>query len=136
VLQILRQSIQARVSYSDFKKCCEKKKKEKKNMKKIRRTLKAHISGKAWRIQLKFGIGGATPRGNLHRKFRVFLVRECWATDAWKRRFLYSCKIHTCRSHAPGFLGRTTHYHVFWWVGIVSTMHSYVIILQKFLVCY
>ena len=32
-------------------------------MKKIRRTLKAHISGKAWRIQLKFGIGDATPKG-------------------------------------------------------------------------
>ena len=39
------------MSYSDFKRCCEKK-----NMKKIRRTLKAHISGTAWQIQLKFGI--------------------------------------------------------------------------------
>ena len=103
MLQISRQSIQARASYSDFKKCCEKKKKEKKNTKKIRRTLKAHISGKAWRIQFKFGIGGSTPRGNSHRKFRVFLFREFWATDAWKRRFLYSCKVHTCLSHAKGF---------------------------------
>ena len=43
MLQISRQSIQARTSYSDFKKCCEKKKK---NTKKIRRTLQVHISGK------------------------------------------------------------------------------------------
>ena len=110
VLQISRQSIEARMSYSDFKKCCEKK-----NTKKIRRSLKAHISGKAWRIQFKFGIRGATPQGNSHRKFRVFLFRECWATDAWKRHFLYSCKIHTCLSRAPGFLGRTTHYRVCWY---------------------
>ena len=48
-------------------------------MKKIRRTLKA---GMAWWIQLKFGIGGAPPRGNLHRKFCVFLLREFRATDA------------------------------------------------------
>jgi len=33
-----------------------------------------------------------------HRKFHVFLFRECWAKVAWKRRFLYSCKIHTCLS--------------------------------------
>jgi len=95
------------VSYSDFKKCCKKK-----NTKKIRQTLKAHISGTAWQIQLKFGIGGAPPRGNSHGKFCVFLFRECWATDAWKRRFLYSCKIHTCLSCTLGFLGRTTHYRV------------------------
>ena len=99
--------IQAHASYSHFKMCCEKKKK-------IRRTLKAYILGKAWRIQLKFGIGGATPRGNLHRKFRVFLFRECVSyrcvKTAW--RFLYSCKIHTCQSRAPGFLGRMTHYRV------------------------
>ena len=43
-------------------------------MRKIRQTLKAHISGMAWWIQLKFGIGGAPPRGNLHKKnlFREF----------------------------------------------------------------
>ena len=111
MIQISGQSIKACVSYSNFKKCCEKKKK---NTKKIRRTLKAHISGTAWRIQLKFGIGGAPPRGNSHRKFRVFLFKECWATDAWKRHFLYSCKIHTCQSCAPGFLGHTTHYRVSW----------------------
>jgi len=44
---------------------------------KIRRTLKVHISGTVRRIQLKFGIGGAPPRRNPHRKFRVFLFREC-----------------------------------------------------------
>ena len=77
VLQISRQSIKAHTSY-DFKKCCEKKKKkEKKNTKKIRRTLKANISGPPWQIQLKFGIGGAPPRMNSHRKFCVFLFREC-----------------------------------------------------------
>ena len=122
VLQIPGQSIKACVSYSDFKKCCKKKKKkkEKKNAKKIRRTLKAHISGTAWRIQLKFGIGGAPPRENSHRKFCVFLFRECWTTDAWKRRFFYSCKIHTCLSRAPGFLGRTTHYRVSWSIYFVD----------------
>ena len=41
-------------------------------MKKIRQTLKAHISGTAWWIQLKFGIGGTTPQGNLHRNFVCF----------------------------------------------------------------
>ena len=60
--------------------------------------LKAHISGTARLIQLKFGIGGAPPLGNSHRKFHVFLFWECWATVAWKRCFLYSCKIHTCLS--------------------------------------
>jgi len=40
MLQMSGQSIKACVSYSDFKRCCEKKKK-------IRRTLKAHISGTA-----------------------------------------------------------------------------------------
>ena len=70
MLQISGQSNKARVSYSDFKKCCEKK--EKKNTKKIRRTMKVHISGTAWRIQLKFGVGGAPPRGNSRRNFVCF----------------------------------------------------------------
>ena len=39
----------------------EEKEEGEKNTKKIRRTLKAHISGTAWLIQLKFGIGGAPP---------------------------------------------------------------------------
>ena len=112
MLQISRQSIMACTSYSDFKKCCEKKKNKKKNTKKIRWTLKVHISGTAGRIHLKFGIECAPPRGNSHS---VFLFRECWATDTWKQHFLYSCKIHTCLSCAPGFLGRTTHYHVSWY---------------------
>ena len=34
----------ARASYCDFSKVCEKKKIKKKNMKKLRQTLKAHIS--------------------------------------------------------------------------------------------
>ena len=48
------------------------------------------------------------------QKFRVLLFWECWASDAWKRRFLYSCKIHTCLLRALGFVGRTTHYRVSW----------------------
>ena len=51
-------------------------------MKKLRRTLKAHILRTAWWIQLKSGIGGAPPQENSHRKFRVFLFGECRATDA------------------------------------------------------
>ena len=97
MLQISKQSIKACASYSNFKKCCEKRKNKKKNAKKIRWTLKVHISGTAWQIQLKFRIEGSLPWGNLHKKFCVFLLRECWATDVWKQHFLYSCKIHTCR---------------------------------------
>ena len=36
-----------------------------------------------------------TPR-EFTQKFRVLLFRECGATDAWKRRSLYSCKVRTC----------------------------------------
>ena len=103
--------------HQSMRKLCwfqKRRKKKRKNMKKIRRTLKAHISGMTWRIQLKFGNGSTPPWGNSHRNFGVLLVREYWATDAWKRRFLYSCKIHTCLSRAPGFLGRMTHYSVSW----------------------
>jgi len=64
------------MNYSDFKKCCEKKKKEKKSTKKIRQILKAHISGMAWQIHLKFGIRGAPPRGNSQKNFCVFLLKE------------------------------------------------------------
>ena len=42
------------MSYSDFKKCYEKKK----NIKRIRQILKVHISGMAWQIELKFEITG------------------------------------------------------------------------------
>jgi len=42
------------MSYSDFKKCYEKKK----NIRKIRQILKVHISGMDWEIELKFGITG------------------------------------------------------------------------------
>ena len=50
-------------------------------MKKIRQTLKVHITGMAWRIQLKFGIGGAPSQRNL-QKYRMFLFWECRATNA------------------------------------------------------
>jgi len=50
---------------------------------KIKWTLKVYILGTAWQIQLQFGIGGASPRGNLHRKIHMFLFRECIATDVW-----------------------------------------------------
>ena len=81
----------------------------------MRWTVKVHISGTVWRIQLKFRTEGAPPRGNSSRKFHVFLFRECWATDAWKQCFLYSCKLHLCLSRALGFLGCTTHYRVSWY---------------------
>jgi len=102
---------QACVSYSNFKKCCKKKKKKekKKNTKKIRLALKVHILETAWQIQLKFGIGGAPPRRNSHRKFCVFSsVQGVSSYRCVKRCFRYSCKIHTCLSRAPGFLGHTT----------------------------
>ena len=38
---------------------------------------KVHISGMAWQIQLKFGIGGVPPQRNSHRKLSAFLFREC-----------------------------------------------------------
>ena len=41
-------------------------------------------------------------------KIYLFLVRECWATDAWKQHFLYYYKIHTSLLQAPGSLGCTT----------------------------
>ena len=63
------------MNYGNLKSEKKKKKKEKKNTEKIRRSLKGHISGTAWWIQLKFGNGGAPPRGDLHRNF-VFLLRE------------------------------------------------------------
>ena len=50
--------MEAPTSYSNFKNCCKKKEK---NMKKIRRNLKAHISVTAWWIQLKFGIVDTLP---------------------------------------------------------------------------
>ena len=82
VLQISRKSNKACVSYIDFKKCYEKTEKEKKNAKKIRRTVMAHISGMAWQIQLKFEIGGSPPQGNLYKKFHLFLLRGSQATYA------------------------------------------------------
>ena len=123
MLQISRQSINACSSYG---KCCKKK-----NMKKIRLTLKACIMETAWRIQLKFGIGSAPPQADLHRKTCVFLFRDCRATDGWKWHFLYmySYKIHTCLSCAVGFLGHTTHYRVSWSVSTVCAcvcVHIYV----------
>ena len=94
VVQISRQSNKARTSYSDLKGVAKRRKRRrKKNTKKIRRTLKAHISWTARWIQLKFGIGDF-----------VSLLREFRTTDAWKRHFLHSCKIHTCLSHTQVFL--------------------------------
>ena len=81
VLQISRQSIKARTSYSNLKKCCEKKK-ERKNTKKIRQILKAHILGMAWQIQHKFGIGGSHPRQFAQKQFVCFCSESVEATDA------------------------------------------------------
>jgi len=70
VLQISRQSIQARANYSDFKVLQKEEEKYEEN--------KTNFEGAyLGRVQLKFGIGGATPRGNSHRKFHVLLFREC-----------------------------------------------------------
>ena len=46
VLQISRQSIEACVSYSNFKKCCEKKKKEKKKYEENKTNSKGTYLGK------------------------------------------------------------------------------------------
>ena len=69
-------------------------------MKKIRRTLKAHISGMAWRIQLKFGIGGAPPRGNSHRKLRVSVRLQMRENSVFFTPVKYTL---VCR--VPRFLG-------------------------------
>ena len=107
MLQISRKSIKAYASYSDFKKCCEKKKKEKKNTKKIRQTLKANISGTAWQTQLKFRIGGAPPRGNLLRKIHVF----SWSVklQMHENSILFTCVKCTLVCHAPGVFWASRH---------------------------
>ena len=58
-------------------------KEEGENTKKIRRTLKAHISGTAWRIQLKFGIGGPPPPKGIHTENFVCFVSEMGATPLY-----------------------------------------------------
>ena len=60
---ILSKSTKARMSYYDFSKVFETKKKKikKKNTKKIRQTLKACISVMDGRIHLKFGMGSVLP---------------------------------------------------------------------------
>ena len=99
---ISRQSIKVRTSYNNLKKCCEKKK----NTKKIRQTLKAHILGTAqiwnWRYP---------PQKFTQKIFCVFVqgLSSYWCV---KTAFLYSCKIYTCLLHAQGLLGCMTHYRV------------------------
>ena len=72
VLQNSGKSIKACVSYSDFKKCCEKKKEKKKNTKKTIQTLKAHISGMTKQIQLKFKIRVLHFKENSTEKFVAY----------------------------------------------------------------
>ena len=71
-LQILSKLTKADVSYYNFSKVCETQKKKiknkNKNTKKIRQTLEACISVMDGQIHLKFGMGGALPRGNFHSK--------------------------------------------------------------------
>jgi len=90
--------------------------KEEEKYEESKTTLNAHISRTAWLISSKFGIGGAPPWGNLHRKICVSFFGECRATDAWKQHFLDSCKIHICLSCTPDFLGCMTHYYVSWFL--------------------
>ena len=68
-LQILSKLKKAHASYYNFSKVCKaKKKKITKNTKKIRRTLKAHISVIDGQIDLKVGMGDTLPQGSFHRK--------------------------------------------------------------------
>ena len=106
VLRISRQSIKARASYSDFKKCCRK---NKKNMKKIRRTLKAHILGRAWWIQFKFGIAGAPPQRNSHGKFCAFLFRECVELQMHENRIFFTPVKYTLVCRTPQVSWATRH---------------------------
>ena len=92
------------MSYSDFKKCCEKRKK---NTKKIRRTLKAHISGKAWRIQLELEV--PHPEGIYTENFVCFWSGSVEVQMRENSVFFTSVK-YTLVGRAPrGSLGRTTH---------------------------
>jgi len=65
------------VSYGDFKKCC-KKKKEKKNMKKIRHISQEWLGGFSSNLELEV----PHPERIHTEKFPAFLFRECQATDA------------------------------------------------------
>ena len=67
-IQTLSKSTKARTSNYNFSEVCETKKIKKKNMKKISRTVKAHISVVDGRIHLKFGMGGALSQGSFHSK--------------------------------------------------------------------
>ena len=74
------------MSYSDFKKVFPKEVK-KKNTKKIRQTSKAHISGTAWQIQLKFGIEVPNPRWKkkqrrTHQRQKIYRKRQKF--QGWK----------------------------------------------------
>ena len=122
MLQISRKSIQAHVSFSDFKMCCEK---EEEKYEENKTNFEGAYLGKSLADSAQIWNWGCPPQGNSHRKFRVFLVRECWATDAWKQHFLYSCKIHICLSRTLGFLGRTTHYRVSWWWFLQKQTNQY-----------
>ena len=71
-LQILSKLTEAHTSYYNFSKVCETKKKKekikKKNMKKVKRTLKVRISVLDGQIHLTFGIESTLPRGSFHSK--------------------------------------------------------------------
>jgi len=59
-------------------------------------------------VLLKFEIGGAHPK----RIYSCASVQGVLNNKCMKMTFFYLCKIHTCLSHTPGFLGHTTHYRV------------------------
>ena len=92
------------MSYYDFSKVCDKKI-EKKNMKKIRRTLKARISVIDGWIHLKFGM---VPRGML-----IFIQPLPSYGHVIKGFFLVPVKYtFVCCAPTLAVLGSTAHYRV------------------------
>ena len=71
---------------------CEKRKKNKKKMKKLSQFLKSHISGMPEAILLKFGMWSTEVGGNVHSKIRLVSSRQHRATEVRKLHFLSSCQ--------------------------------------------
>ena len=62
--------------------------------KKIRQTLKVHISGTTWRIQFEFGIGGVPPLENVNRKKLCVSVLRVLSYSVF---FSPTCLLHAHR---------------------------------------
>jgi len=99
---------------------CEKKKKKKKNTKKIRWTLKAHVLGTAWWIQLKLGIGGAPPRA---QKILCVSAQGSFELQMHENGIFFTPIKYTLVCPIPKvsfFSGRTTHYRVSWCTPVIA----------------